>query len=874
MRYLTGDQIRQMWLDFFKSKGHYIEPSASLIPNNDPTLLWINSGVAALKKYFDGSEIPPHKRITNAQKSIRTNDIDNVGRTARHHTFFEMLGNFSIGDYFRNDVLPWAYELLTSEKYFGIPTDKLFITYHPSDKDTYNLWIKLGIDKDHLIPSEHNFWEIGEGPCGPNTEMYYDRGEKYDPDHLGVKLLYDDLDNDRYIELWNIVFSQFNAEKGKKREEYSELPHKNIDTGAGLERLACIFQNTETNFETDLFYPYIKEIQKISPHPYEGEYLMAYRVVADHIRACTFALADGATFSNEGRGYVLRRLLRRASLYLRKLGIDKPYLYTLVPLVCSVMNSYYPYLKEHEDKVSKMIKFEEEKFSKTLKGGQELILSLIDKAKKENKTTISGKEVFKLYDTFGFPFELSNEIVSDHSLSIDKEEFDQAMENQKSQSRNARGDLQSMSAQNADLMEFKEPSTFVYESEPLKAKVIGLFKDGQKVTSLDEEGDIIFDITNFYATSGGQEGDVGIIVNDKTQGKITKVIKAVNKQNLHHVEIEYGTINVGDEFTLQIDENRRNKTMQNHSCTHLLQKALQVVLGDDVHQEGSYNCKDYLRFDFNYPNKISNDDLRKIESLVNQYINQDLKCQVSYYKKEEAEKLKAMHLFSEKYGDIIRVVSFGDVSSEFCGGTHVSSTKDIGLFIITKEEAIASGIRRIEGKTGFDAYLELKKYQEIVNSLTISLKANAPTLLEKKIDELTAENSSLKKTISSLNDKLASYQGKELKNEFIALNDAHLLVHKFSSLDSKAFMSIFDSLKTIYDDYVILLANVVDSRIMFVSGVSSKLVSKYNAGDIVKKIAQMTDGRGGGRKDSAQGGGKDISKLDESLKIMKEELSK
>ena len=430
MRNLKSYEIRNMWLNFFKSKGHYIEPSANLIPQNDPTLLWINSGVAALKKYFDGSEVPPYTRITNAQKSIRTNDIENVGKTARHHTFFEMLGNFSIGDYFRNEVIPWAFELLTSEKYFGIPLEKLYITYHPSDKDTYNLWIKMGVIPSHLVPSEHNFWEIGEGPCGPNTEMYYDRGEKYDPEHLGEKLIFEDLENDRYIELWNIVFSQYNAEIGKKREEYKELPHKNIDTGAGLERLCCIFQDTETNFETDLFYPYIEEVAKYASHPYEGEYKMAYRVIADHIRACTFALSDGATFSNEGRGYVLRRLLRRASRYLRKLGITKPFLYTLVHLVTLVMEDYYPELKDSEEKVAKMIKFEEEKFQKTLSSGEAILNEFISDAKKNNSAMLSGKEVFKLYDTYGFPFELTKEIASENNLEVDEKGFVEEIFNQ------------------------------------------------------------------------------------------------------------------------------------------------------------------------------------------------------------------------------------------------------------------------------------------------------------------------------------------------------------------------------------------------------------------------------------------------------------
>lgn len=872
MRNLKSYEIRNMWLNFFKSKGHYIEPSANLIPQNDPTLLWINSGVAALKKYFDGSEVPPYTRITNAQKSIRTNDIENVGKTARHHTFFEMLGNFSIGDYFRNEVIPWAFELLTSEKYFGIPLEKLYITYHPSDKDTYNLWIKMGVIPSHLVPSEHNFWEIGEGPCGPNTEMYYDRGEKYDPEHLGEKLIFEDLENDRYIELWNIVFSQYNAEIGKKREEYKELPHKNIDTGAGLERLCCIFQDTETNFETDLFYPYIEEVAKYASHPYEGEYKMAYRVIADHIRACTFALSDGATFSNEGRGYVLRRLLRRASRYLRKLGITKPFLYTLVHLVTLVMEDYYPELKDSEEKVAKMIKFEEEKFQKTLSSGEAILNEFISDAKKNNSTMLSGKEVFKLYDTYGFPFELTKEIASENNLEVDEKGFEEEMEKQKERARASRGNLQSMSSQMIDLMNFKEPSEFTYDEAPLKAKVIGLFKDGVKVSSLDEDGEVIFDKTNFYATSGGQEHDEGVIENSTTRALVNNVIKSVNKQHLHFVHVEYGEIKVGDEFTLSIDTKRRDMTKRNHSCTHLLQKALQVVLGDDVHQEGSYNCADYLRFDFNYQGKISEQMLNQIELLVNQYIEEDLPCNIAYYSKEEASKLNAMHLFNEKYGSTIRVVSFGDVSSEFCAGAHVTSSKDIGVFTITSEQAIAAGIRRIEGKTSFKAYEELKKKAITLSEASDKLKAGSLSDVNKKIDELLNKESSLRKEITALQEKIAAYKSKELKENFIDCGDHHLLVYRFDNIDNKAFMTTFDTLKNVHDDYVILLANANNDKISFVAGVASKLTDKYQAGNIVKKAASLTNGSGGGRKEMAQGGGKDISKLDECLKVITEEL--
>ena len=529
MKKMTGSEIRNTWLKFFEKKGHHIEPGSSLIPKNDPTLLWINAGVAALKKYFDGSEVPPSRRITNAQKSIRTNDIENVGKTDRHHTFFEMLGNFSIGDYFRNEVIPWAYELLTSEEYFGFDVDKLYITYFPTDLDTKKAWMSAGIKEDHLIPLEGNFWEIGEGPCGPDTEIYFDRGEKYDPKHIGIDLLKNDMENDRYIEIWNIVFSQFNAVSGKKRSEYKELPSKNIDTGSGLERLACVMQETESNFETDLFWPIIEEVEKLSSHKY-NENKMAFRVIADHIRAVTFAISDGEVFSNEGRGYVLRRLIRRAERFGKVLGINKPFLYQLVDIVVNIMKDFYPYLLDKKEYVKKLIIAEEEKFIKTLSNGESLLHELI-----KDKKELSGKDMFKLYDTYGFPKELTLEICEENGVKVDINEFNEEMKKQKERARAARGDIQSMNKQSIDLMNFKEASKFNYEVLSLESEVIGLFKDGVKVDVLNGEGDVIVKETPFYAESGGQIADIGVIKGKDVEAKVTGVNKAPNKQHLHHV---------------------------------------------------------------------------------------------------------------------------------------------------------------------------------------------------------------------------------------------------------------------------------------------------------------------------------------------------
>ena len=862
MKKLSGAEIRRMWLNFFASKGHYIEPGAGLIPHNDPTLLWINSGVAALKKYFDGSEASPHNRITNAQKSIRTNDIDNVGRTARHHTFFEMLGNFSIGDYFREEAITWGFELLTSEEYFAIPKEKLYITYHPTDLVTRDLWIKLGMDPTHLVPIEGNFWEIGEGPCGPNTEMFFDRGEKYDPEGLGERMMFEEIDNDRYIEIWNIVFSQYNAETGVDRANYKELPRKNIDTGAGLERLACVFQETETNFETDLFYPYIEEVEKFASFKYEGVHKMAYRVIADHIRTCTFALSDGASFSNEGRGYVLRRILRRAVRYLRTLGITKPFLHTLVPLVAKNMEDYYPYLLEKVDRVSKMIYTEEVKFASTLSTGEALLNKMVEKLE---GNILSGEDAFKLYDTYGFPLELTEEILLEKGISLDKEGFKKEMNAQKERARNSRADLQSMNAQAIDLLEFKNDSLFTYDPHAINAKVIGLFKNGERVETIDDEGEIIFDKTNFYATSGGQIHDIGIVINDSTEAEVNNVVKAPNKQHLHFVKVKYGEIKLGDEFKLNIDELRRRKIQKNHSAAHLLQKALQVVLGDDVHQEGSFVSDDYLRFDFNYQGKISFDQLTAIETEVNRYIASEVESNIQIMSLEDAKKLGAMALFSEKYGDEVRVVSFGEVSKEFCAGTHVENTSVLGVFTIVSEGAIASGIRRIEAKTSYEAYKLLKNKDNLLHKLASQVKVNNVNDIEGRIVSMSDEINTSKKKLNDTTNELASLKAKNLKDSFIDVNGTKVLISKVSSMERGMFNSLFDSLKVAYDPSVVLLALVNDDKISYICGVSTSAQDRFNAGQIIKRVASLTSGSGGGRKDVAQGGGKDVSKLDSAL---------
>ena len=870
MKKLTGQQIREMWLSFFKSKGHHVEKGASLIPYKDPSLLWINSGVAALKKYMDGSEVPPSRRITNVQKSIRTNDMDNVGYTSRHHTFFEMLGNFSIGDYFRKEVIAWAFEILTSPKYFDMPVEKLYFTYNPMDLEARDCWIKEGALEDHLIPLEGNYWEIGEGPAGPNTEVFFDRGEKYDPDHLGVKLLKEEIENDRYIEIWGIVFSQYNAQPGVPRSEYKELPSKNIDTGAGLERIASILQETPSNFETDLFMPIIKEVEKMANVPYEGKNLTAYRVIADHIRAVTFALSDGEVFSNEGRGYVLRRLVRRAMRFAKKIGIDKPFLYKLVPTVIEKYKDFYPELMDKGNYISKILKVEEEKFIKTLSSGEALLREMIS-----GKKELSGKDAFKLYDTFGFPIDLTKEICFENKVKVDEDGFKKEMDKQKERARNARSDEQSMHKQSKDLLEFTKESKFTYYEGPreLKGKVIGLFIDGVKVKEIKDEGEIILDQTNFYAESGGEVADIGELHNDKTILNVYDVQKAPNKQHLHFVKVLKGSVKEGDEFVLGLDVNRRELIKRNHSATHLLQTALVRVLGDHIKQSGSFVNDEYMRFDFTHFEKINEAQLKDIEAEVNRLIALSIPSHIEVLPIEEANKMGAKAFFSEKYGNEVRVVSFGKESIEFCGGCHVKNTSDIGVFVIESEESIASGVRRIQGRSSIGAYNLLKEKEDILLTLTKELGAKS---IAEAIDKLKAfknEKDKLVKENTSLSDKIANIEAKNVTNEFFEFKGYHVLCKYFEGMENGNLISIGDELKNKFTDHIILLAGGKDGAIPLVCFVGGKALEKNKAGDIIKNVASILGGSGGGRPNMANGRGKVKGDLKKAFTLFKEMIN-
>jgi len=863
MRKLSGAEIRRVWIDFFKSKGHAYIPGVNLVPQGDKSLLWVNAGVTGLKKYFDGSLIPPCRRIVNVQKCIRTNDIENVGHTARHHTFFEMLGNFSIGDYFRDEVIPWAFEILTSEKVgFGIDPEKLYITYQPDDKATLNLWIKCGMKPDHMIPMESNFWEIGEGPCGPDTEMFFDRGEKYDPEHIGVDLLRNDIENDRYIEIWNIVFSQFNSVAGVARKDYKELPSKNIDTGSGLERIACILQGTETNFETDLFYPIIEAAQALSKEPYEGKNLMSYRVIADHARSLTFALSDGAYFSNEGRGYVLRRIIRRAMRYGQKLGIKDPFMYRLVPVVVDLASDFYPELKEKQELVMKMIRAEEEKFLKTLSSGEAMLLSAI-----EGKDTLSGEDAFRLYDTFGFPLDMTKEICEENGVKVDQKRFDELMLEQRNRARAARENAESFHKQSKDLMAFDKPSEFTYEETKVKAKVIGLFKDGVSVSSLDEEGDVILDLTPFYAESGGQVSDKGVIYNGDFSANVNAVGKAPRGARLHHVSLSYGEIHVGDEVNAEIDETKRRLTARNHSATHLLHAAIGEVLGTHVDQKGSYVDEDILRFDYSSLTKTTPEQLKKIEELVNEKILESIEEKTLVLPIEEAKKLGAEMEFSEKYGDVVRVVTFSDFSLEFCGGTHIKNTAEIGLFVIEYDTAISSGVRRIQGRTSLGAYRYLSAKADALGYVSSLLGGAKDAEIGSRVNSLKEEILEQGKTIDGLKAKLASSSASSAS--FTDIGGVAFLSSIYENTGREDLLKIGDALKVKNPSYVLILIGKGESNAVSVFCGGEGIAKTGGAGKIMKLIGPYLNGNGGGRPEMAQGSAKDLGGYDKAIEEVK-----
>lgn len=890
MKNLTSNQIRRMFLDYFESKGHLIVDSASLIPKDDPSILWINAGVAPLKKYFDGSKKPPKKRLANSQKCIRTNDIENVGDTY-HHTFFEMLGNFSIGDYFRDEALGYAWELLTSPDWYAIDKDRLYVTVYTNDDAAYNRWLELGVDPSHIIKSDANFWDIGPGPCGPDSEIFYDRGEEYDK--RGPELIENDVDNDRYVEIWNNVFSQYNHVDGLERKDFPELPHKNIDTGMGLERLVCALQGAKTNYDTDLFRPIIRKIEEISGVKYTDQ--KSIRAIADHIKTLCFAIADGAYFSNEKRGYVLRRILRRASRFGRTLGIYEPFMYKLTDSVIEIMDDAYPYLKEHKDKINKMIKKEEEAFLKTLASGEKRLNEEI-----ENGGKITGSFVFKLYDTYGFPYELTEEILREHGIEINKEEFDKCMENQKTMAKNATKNVSGMSVQ-TDVVDLGEKSKFVgYDTLECYGKVIFVGDNTGSAADIYSEGIIITDKTPFYAEMGGQRGDVGFITGDDFKAEVLDTKASSNGSAMHYVRIINGKVSVGDRVLLSVDKERRFAICQDHSATHLLNFALKDVLKSEVRQAGSYLDGYTLRFDFNYTGNITDDDVIAVEKKVNELIKACYPCEVKEMKKDDAIKLGAVAVFDEKYGDVVRVVKLGP-SVELCGGTHVSNTGNIRSFAIKSIESKGLNVYRIEAVCDTNLQIELFNMIKPYNDEMILLLKKAKKIMTKANEnkvflnfdaEISNERPKCYKDVlenklevETLRKKVADlqkdYENKLIKNEVkqaksylkeaTKTNYGKVLVKVFDNKDVNVLKALAQSVSAM-DVKVTLLIGKTNSSLNFVCKVSDDAKDKVNAGELIKNVSKIAGGNGGGSAVFAQGGGTLVDKLDMILAYVKSEL--
>ncbi|WP_342511179.1 alanine--tRNA ligase [Sporosarcina sp. FSL K6-1522] len=867
MKKQTSSQIRNMFLEYFKEKGHSVEPSAPLVPIDDASLLWINSGVATLKKYFDGRVVPTNPRIVNAQKSIRTNDIENVGKTARHHTFFEMLGNFSIGDYFKEEAIIRAWEFLTDAKWIGFDPELLSITVHPEDEEAYAIWRdKIGIPEERIIRLEGNFWDIGEGPSGPNSEIFYDRGPAYGDDYSDPEL-YPGGENERYLEVWNLVFSEFNHNPD---HTYTPLPKKNIDTGMGLERLASIIQNVPTNFDTDLFMPIMHAIERVSGEKYgvDTQKDTAFKVIADHIRTVAFAIGDGALPSNEGRGYVLRRLLRRAVRFAKQLGINDPFMYNLVPVVGEIMKDFYPEVDDKQAFIMKVIKNEEERFHETLTEGLAILSGVIDNAKSSGTSVVPGADAFRLYDTYGFPFELTEEFAEEAGIAVDRAGFDAEMENQRQRARAARQDVDSMHVQSGILGDIHDVSEFIgYDQLQCEATVVALLQQGVAVEQASEGDEIQFILnrTPFYAESGGQVADKGTISGETFIADIKDVQKAPNGQNLHTAIIRSGELLKGATVHAEVQQEERKLTIRNHTATHLLHKALKEVLGEHVNQAGSYVGPDRLRFDFSHFGQVTKEELETIEQMVNEQIWQDIAVNIAEKPIAEAKEMGAMALFGEKYGDIVRVVSVGDYSIELCGGCHVTSTSVIGMFKLVSESGIGAGTRRIEALTGQQAFRSFKEEEAMLVSAAGLLKAN-PKDLVTKIGSVLADMKELQRENDSLAAKLGNSQVADILAAAQQINDVSVIAARVDVKDNNGLRQMMDEMKQKLSKAVIVLGAAADGKVMLVSGVTEDLkTGNYHAGKIVSHVAAQCDGKGGGRPDMAMAGAKDASKLDEAL---------
>lgn len=866
------NQLRKMFLEFFESKGHLKMNSFSLVPHNDNSLLLINSGMAPLKPYFTGQEIPPRRRVTTCQKCIRTGDIENIGKTARHGTFFEMLGNFSFGDYFKTEAIHWSWEFLT--EVVGLDKDRLYPSIYENDDEAFDIWNKeMGIPAERIFRfgKEDNFWEHGAGPCGPCSEIYYDRGEKYGCGKPGCTV---GCDCDRYMEIWNNVFTQFDNDGNGN---YEELKQKNIDTGMGLERLASVVQDVDSIFDVDTIFDLRNKVCEMANVEYQKEYKtdVSIRIITDHIRSATFMISDGIMPSNEGRGYVLRRLIRRAARHGRLLGIDGKFLATLSETVINGSKDGYPELDEKKDMIFKVLTEEENKFDKTIDKGLNILSDMQKEMEANNSKELSGENAFKLYDTYGFPLDLTKEILEEKGFTVDEESFAAAMQKQKETARNSRAKTNYMGA-DVTVYESIDPaitSEFVgYDNLVYDSKITVLTTDTELTEALadGDTGTIIVDKTPFYATMGGQEADKGIIVTDTAEFVVKDTIKLLGGKIGHVGQVTKGMFKVGDTVTLKVDEENRNATAKNHSATHLLQKALRIVLGTHVEQAGSLVNADHLRFDFTHFQALTSEELKQIEEIVNEKIAEQLPVETKIMSIEEAKKTGAMALFGEKYGDSVRVVNMGEFSKEFCGGTHVKNTGNIMLFKIISESGVAAGVRRIDALTG-QAVLDY--YANIENMLYEAARTakSEPAKLNAKIESLLEEIKVLHSENESLKSKLANNSLGDVMSNVKEIKGFNVLATKVDGVDMNGLRNLGDNLKEKLTNGVIVLASSQEDKVnLIVMATDDAVKNGAHAGNIIKSIAPLVGGGGGGRPNMAQAGGKNPAGIDASLAKVEE----
>lgn len=859
----STNQLRRLFLDFFASKGHDILPSAPLVPQDDPTLLWINAGMAPLKPYFSGQQIPANPRMANSQKCIRTNDIENVGKTARHHTFFEMLGNFSIGDYFKEQTLVWGWEFL--KDVVGLPEERMYATIHPEDEESRHIWLNvIGIPVEHLFDDPENFWDIGPGPCGPNSEIYFDQGPEFgcDSPTCGVG-----CDCDRYLEVWNHVFSQYNHGQDGS---YTPLPKDNVDTGMSLERLASVVQGVGSNFKIDLFQPIMRKLADISGRNYHqgNEHFMAFNVIADHVRAVTFAIGDGALPANEGRGYVIRRLIRRAVRFGKTLGLNSPFLYQLVSAVIEAMEDGYPELTSNQEFIARVIRLEEERFHETLDEGVSLLNSLIADLRAAGKDMLDGQAAFRLYDTFGFPFDLTEDIAAEQGIRVDQAGFEQAMSEQRERARAARAGIESDFGKQGVFNTIDGGNVFIgYTATRCPAHVLAISDGGNLVeaaTSGKEIG-LLLDQTVFYAEAGGQVADTGEIAAEGVRLQVKQVSKVAGDKILHHCSVLEGRVEVGQELLLQVDTKRRQAIQRAHSATHLVHKALMNVLGQHVHQAGSLVEDDHLRFDFSHFSPLSAEEMQQVELQVNQQILSGCAVAAEEMSLQDARTKGATALFGEKYGDVVRVVSMGDYSIELCGGTHVANVGMIGQFRLLSESGIGAGLRRLEAITGEAAYSYALEREELLANIAALLKVN-PGDAPRRVETTLSMLRSAQREVETLLSRQAAQDVDSFLSKAPVINGVRVVARQVMAKDMDSLRQIADTVKDKLQSGVIVLGAVVEDKVNLVAMVTDDLVrQKLHAGNLIKEVAKLTGGGGGGRPQMAQAGGKDPGKLAEAL---------